>query len=150
LIWGKYLAYFIPILMISESMALLSISVRPGHSRDVWLLFVLTGLLSASFCAVDLAMAAMSPRFDRDHVQRSTGLVARVVAAAGGLLVATLLVTAVALCPIGDSEIITSFGAAEPTVSTAVWLTLAITGIALPISLLLISMPRMSRWMRTG
>jgi Putative ATP-binding cassette len=150
LIWGKYLAYFIPIFLISESMALLSIVVRSGSSRDVWMLFVLTGLLSATFCAVDISMAAIAPRFDRDHVQRSTGFFARIAAAAGGLLVAAVLVTAVSLSPIGDSALLTSLGADEPTVSATVWLTLAIVGLALPVALLMLSVPKMARWLRTG
>src|SRR4029079_9503892 len=67
LLWSKYLAYVIPILLVSGTLALFSVVVRSGNSRDVWLLFVLTAALTATFCAVHLGMAGTGPKIDCWH-----------------------------------------------------------------------------------
>ena len=149
LLWSKYLAYFIPILLVSGMLALFSVVVRSGNSRDVWLLFVMTAALTATFCAVDLSMAAVAPRFDRGHVQRSTGFVARMFAAFGGLLIGGVLVVGLVGSPLGGNRVLSELGVSRIQESTATWMALLATGVTVPFLLLFMATRNVARWMRS-
>jgi hypothetical protein len=142
---AKYFAYVIPILLVSESVAVISIAAKPGSTEDAWLLVLQTAILSALFCAVDISFAAAAPRFDRDHAQRSTGFFARLASATLGLMLAGTAIVGLANTSIGDPDLIPTVsgdGMDQSRVIAALALSLAI---GLPILLLRFGRKRLTR-----
>lgn len=142
---AKYFAYLVPILIISETVALISLLAKPGPTLDMWLLVVQTALLTGLFCAVDIAFASAAPRFDRDHAQRSTGFFARVAACSIGLMLAGFLIIGITHSPIGNPDLLVSLGQQSGDRSTAVAIVCLLIAAGVPILLLRNGRKRLAR-----
>ena len=147
---AKFFAYVLPVLLISESVAVISVTVKPGSTNDVWLLLLQTAILSVVFCAVDVAFAAAAPRFDREHAQRSTGLFARAASAGLGLMLAGMAIIGVANAPFGNPDLMPTMSgrSAEPTGVIAI-VALVIV-VVMPILLLRFGRKRLARVLSGG
>jgi ABC-2 type transport system permease protein len=81
---AKAIAAFIPVLLLSEVIALAVAVATGGGWLDVGAMLVLVAWGAFGFVTIDTAAAAFAPNFEADHIQRSTELVGRAFGMATG------------------------------------------------------------------
>ncbi|HEY8447585.1 MAG TPA: hypothetical protein VIL01_10810 [Thermomicrobiales bacterium] len=86
LLLAKFLAAFIPILLVSEVIAFVAVGLHRPSLNDAASLLALVAWTSFGFVAIDLAASAIAPNFDAPHVQRSVELVGRAAGLVAGSL----------------------------------------------------------------
>jgi ABC-2 type transport system permease protein len=92
---AKAIAAFVPVVLLSEAIALVVAIATGGGWLDVGGMAILVAWGAVGFVAVDTAAAAFAPNFEAEHIQRSTELVGRafgiVAGAAFGLATAVVV-----------------------------------------------------------
>jgi uncharacterized membrane protein (DUF485 family) len=142
---AKYFAYMVPILLICVSVAFLSAIIKPGSSTNTWQLVLQTAVLTVLVCVIDISFASISPRFDRGHAQRSTGIFARITSAGIGLALSGLVIFAMSNTPLGDPDLLPVLGGSSANQSAAVAAVAFVLAILLPALLLRSGRKRLNR-----
>lgn len=83
---AKVIAALVPVLLLSELIALVVAIATGGRWWEVAGMAVLVAWGAAGFVIVDTAASAFAPNFEADHIQRSTDLVGRAFGMAAGAL----------------------------------------------------------------
>jgi hypothetical protein len=133
---GKYAAYAVPTAFLSCAVGILSLAVSPGNPHDSSLLLGLLVWMACGCCAIDLAMSAAAPRFGAEPVQRATPFLTRVLSAVAGLVMVALVVTGVALSPIGTRSIGATFGAHALELGQGGWMFALIIAVLVPVTMM--------------
>ena len=134
LIAAKFFAYFLPIAGVSLLIAVAAIAIAPGSQLETLLLLALTVVLSAVFCAVDVGVSAVAPRFGAEQKHRSTSFPARALAVVVGLTAASAIMTGVGLSPVGQSMLDGEAIPMQVSSAPVSWLGLLALGLLLPLA----------------
>jgi hypothetical protein len=81
---AKAIAAFVPVVLLSEVIALVVGATVGGSVFDVGGMAILVAWGAVGFVAIDTAAAAFAPNFEAEHIQRSTELVGRAFGMAAG------------------------------------------------------------------
>ena len=145
IIAAKLFAYVLPIATTSMAAVVLVVAPLDGFSLNVLGLVVLTAWTAVGCSIVDLAGSAIAPNFDAEHIQRSTGVLGRVVSILAGGLFLLLTVFGAAHMPGTNGAIGRAIGTNQidqRLLSAALILTLAA---AIPALMLLVARDRYHR-----
>lgn len=142
---AKLFAYAVPIAVASIAAVPLVVTPLDGFSPGLLGLVLLTAWTAAGCTAVDLAGSAIAPNFDAEHIQRSTGVLGRVVSVIAGGLFLLLTVVGAAYLPGTGGAVGRAVGTHQTDgslVTAALILTLAA---AVPAFMLLVASDRYRR-----
>ena len=143
--FGKFIAYAVPIALISLAFGILALAVAPGEPTDITFLAALLFGFAFGCCAIYLAMSAAAPQFGADPAQRTTPLVGRIVAGGAGLLICLPGIVGVALSPFGNPSIGMAVGMAQIKPGGGGWALPLLVAILIPVTMMVVGTRRAGR-----
>ena len=142
---AKLFAYAFPVATVSIGAVLAVVAPLDGLSIELLGLVALTAWAAAGCSVIDLAASAVAPNFDTEHIQRSTGVLGRVVSLIAGGLFLLLTVLGAVFLPGTDGAIGRALGADQVDARLLTSGLLLALAASIPVLMLLVAHDRYRR-----